>query len=152
MKNDNDRLIYKMLMRSCVFNDIKHDKKVFLCVTVLEFCAAVGWPIRLDREAGFCARLEPHPSRRGTCHTALIVLGLVLAWTSVVLSLCAAVASKHGRIKRRPAPLQLDSSRPVVSLPVLIHAGQFSEDDGKFGGFTDVPLERPGGAGEIEEA
>jgi hypothetical protein len=34
----DDRLIYKMLMRSCVFNDIKHDKKVLLCVTVLDFC------------------------------------------------------------------------------------------------------------------
>ena len=46
--------------------------------------AALGWPIRLDREAGFCARLDR--GRPGTsCHTALIVLGLVLAWTSVVL-------------------------------------------------------------------
>jgi hypothetical protein len=43
--------------------------------------AAIGWPIRLDREAEFCARLE----RRGTCHTALIILGLVLAWISVIV-------------------------------------------------------------------
>jgi len=34
----NDRLIYKMLMRSCIFNDVKHDKKAFLCVTLLDFC------------------------------------------------------------------------------------------------------------------
>ena len=34
---DDDRLIYKMLARSCIFNDIKHDKKAFLCVTVLDF-------------------------------------------------------------------------------------------------------------------
>ena len=33
-----DRLIYKMFMRSCVFNDIKHDKKVFFCVALLDFC------------------------------------------------------------------------------------------------------------------
>ena len=32
------RLIYKMLMRSCVFNDKKYDKKALLCVTVLDFC------------------------------------------------------------------------------------------------------------------
>jgi hypothetical protein len=37
-----NRLIYKMLMRSCVFNDIKHDKKVLLCVTVLDFCKFFG--------------------------------------------------------------------------------------------------------------
>jgi hypothetical protein len=36
----------------------------------------------LDREAASCARLD---RRRGTCHTALIVLGLVLAWISIVV-------------------------------------------------------------------
>ncbi|KAI0282543.1 hypothetical protein BGY98DRAFT_89357 [Russula aff. rugulosa BPL654] len=144
-------LIYKVLMRSCIFNDIKHDKKALFCVTVLDFCAAVGWPIRLDREAGFCAGLDRRPG--GTCHTGPIVLGLVLAWISVILSLCAAVCANHGRKnRRRPSPLQLDPSRPVISSPVLIHAGQFdeAEDDRKFGGFTDIPLEHLG-AGEAEE-
>ena len=46
--------------------------------------AAVGWPFRLDREAGFCATLELE-RRAGTCHTASIILGLVLAWTSVTV-------------------------------------------------------------------
>jgi hypothetical protein len=143
--------------------------------------AAVGWPIRLDREAGFCARLDRR--RPGTCHTALIVLGLVLAWISVILcaypyqskpssptffsffdgsnrlyivyiysALCAAGYANHGRKNRkRPSPLQLDASRPVISSPVLIHAGQFDEveDDRKFGGFTDIPLEHLG-AGESQ--
>ena len=45
--------------------------------------AAVGWPLRLDREAAFCAKLDRHG--RGTCHTALIIFGLVLAWISVAL-------------------------------------------------------------------
>ncbi|KAN0107126.1 hypothetical protein V8E52_010433 [Russula decolorans] len=139
-------LIYKMLMRSCIFNDIKYDQKAFFCVALLDFCAAVGWPLRLDREAGFCARLERHG--RGTCHTALIILGLVLAWISVVLSVYAAVSANHGRKRRRPSPLQLVSSRPVISSPVLIRAGEFPEDDRKFGGFTDIPLDR---AREAEE-
>ncbi len=34
----DDRLIYKILMRSCVFDDIKHDKKALFCVTILDFC------------------------------------------------------------------------------------------------------------------
>jgi len=149
----DDRLIYKILMRSCVFNDIKHDKKVLLCVTVLDFCAAIGWPIRLDKEAGFCSKLDHRG--HGTCRTALIILGLVLAWISVVVSLSAAMSANHGRKKRprRPSPLQLVLSRPVISSPVLIDAGQFTEreeDDRKFGDFTDIPLEHQG-AGEVEE-
>ena len=133
--------------------------------------AAVGWPIRLDREAGFCAGLDRQPG--GTCHTGPIVLGLVLAWISVILceyhphvllfdgssviyiysALCAAVCANHGRKnRRRPSPLQLDPSRPVISSPVLIHAGQFDEAEGdrKFGGFTDIPLKHLG-SGEAEE-
>jgi hypothetical protein len=139
--------------------------------------AAVGWPIRLDREAEFCARLD---RRRGTCHTALIILGLVMAWISVIVgtyiiinrnphhvlllsddgsyiyiyisAVHAAVCANHGRKKRRPSPLQLVSSRPAISLPVIVHAGQFAdgEDDRKFGGFMDIPLEHQG-AGEAEE-
>jgi hypothetical protein len=68
------------------------------------------------------------------------------------LALCAAVCANHGRKKRRPSPLQLVSSKPVISSPVLIHAGQFTEgeDDRKFGDFTDIPLEHVG-AGEAEE-
>jgi hypothetical protein len=34
----DDRLIYKMLMRSCIFNDIKYDQKAFFCVALLDFC------------------------------------------------------------------------------------------------------------------
>src|SRR5258707_13761640 len=127
--------------------------------------AAIGWPIRLDREAEFCAKLE----RRGTCPTAVIILGLVLAWISVVAcayhytvsdlfffdssngyiyiypAACAAACANHGRKKRRsrrPSPLQLVSSRPVISSPMLIHAGQFTEeeDPNKLEGFTDIPL------------
>jgi len=69
-----------------------------------------------------------------------------------ISALWAAVCANHGQKKRRPSPLQLDSSRPVISSPVLIHAGQFTEgeDDRKFGGFTDIPLEHLG-AGEAEE-
>jgi hypothetical protein len=99
-----------MLMRSCVFNDIKRDKKCLFGVTVLDFCkfiglhpfaryawfprligplnlivgAAVGWSIRLDRKAEFCTRPERGAGTSG-CHTALIVLGLVLAWISVIV-------------------------------------------------------------------
>jgi hypothetical protein len=39
------RLFYKMLMRSCVFNDIKRDKKALFCVTVLDICKSSGLPI-----------------------------------------------------------------------------------------------------------
>ncbi|KAF8478945.1 hypothetical protein DFH94DRAFT_682532 [Russula ochroleuca] len=136
-------LFYKILMRSCVFNDVKRDKKALCCVTVLDVCVAIGWAIRLDRTVVFCTRPE-----HGSCHTALIVLGLILAWISVIVSLCATMCANHGRKKRRPSPLQLYSSRPVISSPVLVHAGQFTEeDDRKLGGFTDIPLEHLG-AGE----
>ena len=65
-------------------------------------------------------------------------------------ALYAAVCANHGRKKRRPSPLQLVSSRPAISLPVIVHAGQFDgEDDKEFGGFMDVPLENQG-AGEAE--
>ena len=62
-------------------SDSDSDAHFFKKIPYYHIGAAVGWPIRLDREAGFCARLE----RRGTCHTALIIFGLVLAWISVTL-------------------------------------------------------------------
>jgi hypothetical protein len=62
-----------------------------------------------------------------------------------ISALSAAMCANHGRKKRRPSPLQLFSSRPVISSPVLVHAGQFTEDnDIKVGGFTDIPLEHLG--------
>jgi len=70
---------------------------------------------------------------------------------SYISAVYAAVCANHGRKKRRPTPLQLVSSRPAISSPVLIHAGKFTEDDRKFGGFTDIPLEHVGGTGEAEE-
>lgn len=57
--------------------------------------AAVGWPIRLDREAGFCARLD---LRRRACHTAPIVLGLVLAWISVIVCVYRIIINRHPHV------------------------------------------------------
>jgi hypothetical protein len=54
------------------------------------------------------------------------------------------MCANHGRKKRRPSPLQLHSARPAISSPVLIYGGQFAEDEGKLGGFTDIPLEQLG--------
>ena len=65
-----------------IASDSDSDAPIFFKNTYYHIGAAVGWPIRLDREAGFCARLL---ERRDTCHTALIILGLVLAWISVTL-------------------------------------------------------------------
>jgi hypothetical protein len=65
-----------------------------------------------------------------------------------ILAFCATMCANHGRkksLKRRPSPLQLHSSRPVISSPVLVHAGQFTEEnDNKLGGFTDISLENLG--------
>jgi hypothetical protein len=58
------------------------------------------------------------------------------------------MCANHGRKKRRPSPLQLYTSRPVISSPVLVHAGQFTEDDSKLGGFMDIPLEHLGASEE----
>ena len=61
-----------------------------------------------------------------------------------ISALCAAMCANHGRKKRRPSPLQLHSARPAISSPVLIYGGQLAEDEGKLGGFTDIPLEQLG--------
>ncbi|KAH9985580.1 hypothetical protein BJV77DRAFT_108916 [Russula vinacea] len=95
-------LFYKVLMRSCVFNDIKRDKKALFCVTVLDICAAVGWAIRLDRKALFCTR----PEHGSSCHTGLIVLGLILAWISIIICACF---SNHSAIV--PCSLSFDGSQ-----------------------------------------
>ena len=47
------RLFYKMLMRSCVFNDIKRDKKALFCVTVLDICKSSGLPSLAMRHTCF---------------------------------------------------------------------------------------------------
>jgi hypothetical protein len=78
-----------------------------------------------------------------------------IGYLYILSALYAAVCANHGRKKMRPrpSPLQLASSRPAISSPVLIHAGQFTErdDDKNSGGFTDIPLEHLSGAGEAEE-
>jgi hypothetical protein len=53
----NDRLIYKMLMRSCIFNDVKHDKKVLFCVALLDFCT-------FCLAGGFSVCRSKHTNRR----------------------------------------------------------------------------------------
>ena len=47
------RLFYKVLMRSCVFNDIKRDKKALFCVTVLDICKSSGLPSLAMRHTCF---------------------------------------------------------------------------------------------------
>lgn len=45
------RLFYKILMRSCVFNDVKRDKKALCCVTVLDVCKSSG--LLVSRHAAY---------------------------------------------------------------------------------------------------
>ncbi|KAI0003242.1 hypothetical protein BJV74DRAFT_520393 [Russula compacta] len=131
-----------MLVRSCVFSEAKYDRKVLFCVALLNGCAAVGWSIRLHRIA-LCA--NPSGSTGPYC-AAPIAVGLAFAWISTIVACCAAArASHHGKKGRKPSPLPIYVSRPVISSPVIIHAGNFSEnereDNGMLTSFADVPLE-----------
>jgi len=147
-------LFYKALTRSCVFNNIKSDREALSCVTVLDLAAAIAWSVRLDKK-GFCAK--PSGSSTGSCHTALIAAGLVLAWISIIISYSAAVCANHGgaKKKKRPSPpLSIHVPRPAISSPVIIHAGQFSENDrdvdSKLISFTNIPLGGPN-RGHLED-
>jgi len=133
-------------MRTSVLNEGKHDRPILFCVTLLDVCAAVAWSVRLDR-SGFCAKQQGNNNK---CHTALIGVAVTFSWIAVAISYCSAVWADHGakKQKRRPSPLPLyvpnASTRPVISAPKLIDAGQFNEsvhdDDIKFGGFTPIPI------------
>jgi len=137
-------LFYKVLTRTCVFNDFKRDRRALFCVTLLDLSAAVGWSIRLDRQGGHCIKPSGSTST-GPCHTALIAVGLALSWISVLISYSAAVFADHGTPKKsKPSPLPIHVSRAAISSPVIVH-GQFSEtmnvrDDSNFISFADVPL------------
>jgi hypothetical protein len=100
----------------------------------------------MDIRHTLCVYIIHKPS--STSSRWLVYLSLLLLFSALYAAVCA----NHGRKKRRPSPLQLVSSRPAISLPVIVHAGQFTDgdDDRKFGGFMDVPLENQG-AGEAEE-
>jgi len=127
-------LLYKALTRSWVFNDFKRDRKTLFCVTLLDLIAAVGWSVRLDRQERFC--VKPSGST-GPCHTALIAMGLALAWISVLISYCAAACADHGAKKRRPPPLPIHVSKPTISSPVIVNV---RDVDSKFISFAEVPL------------
>lgn len=131
-------LFYKMLMRSCVFNDLKYDRKCLLGVAILDGCAAIGWSIRTDR-AGFCEKSADHT---GPCHTALVAVALVFAWISTIVAYGGGVYADHVEKKKETSTLPIHLPGRTISDPVMIHAGQFSEympedDDTKF---TEIPL------------
>lgn len=51
------------------------------------------------------------------------------------------VYADHGAKKRKPPPLPIYVTKPVISSPVIIHAAQFNRDiDSKFISFAEVPL------------
>ncbi|KAI9463399.1 hypothetical protein F5148DRAFT_1286142 [Russula earlei] len=150
-------LSYNTLTRPCAFDRVRRDEIALACVALLDMVAAVAWSIRLDREATFCARPRPgsssSSSAAGPCHTALVCIGLLLAWTSVVIdgtlsAHYAAFSADHGTKKRKPPPLPISVSNRVISSPVIIHAGQFTiaenehYADGRFGDFTNIPLRK----------
>ncbi|KAI9457765.1 hypothetical protein BJY52DRAFT_1187116 [Lactarius psammicola] len=131
-------LFYKMIMRSCVFNDLKYDRKCLLGVAILDACAAIGWSVRIDR-TGFC---EKSADNTGTCHTALVAVALVFAWLSAGVAYGGGVYADHVEKKKEVSTLPIHLSGRGISDPVMIHAGQFSEyvpedDDTKF---TEIPL------------
>lgn len=41
------RLFYKMLVRSCVFNEVKYDWKVLFCVALLDGCKLSRSPLTI---------------------------------------------------------------------------------------------------------
>ena len=123
--------------------------------------AAVGWSLRVDR-SGFCAKAANHT---GSCHTALVAVALVFAWFSAIAgtcptqqaimallkmkaqrydpAYCGGVYADHPEKKREASTLPIHLSGRVISKPVVISAGQFSEfvpggDD--YDKFTEVPL------------
>ncbi|KAH9967859.1 hypothetical protein BC827DRAFT_1168653 [Russula dissimulans] len=136
-------LCYKLFMRQWVFNDAKRDRPVLLLVTLIDICSGVAWAISLDREGAFCHRQLPGSVR--SCRAAPVAVGLVLAWIAVVVAYCASASADHERKRRRPPPLPIHVSRPIITSPVLIHAGFFSEnvinEGRRFGDFTDIPLQ-----------
>ncbi|KAI0303390.1 hypothetical protein B0F90DRAFT_1367591 [Multifurca ochricompacta] len=133
-------LFFKLLMRSCMFNDIKLDRKALLGVTILDAFAAVAWSIHVDKK-GFCAKSL---DGQGKCHTPLLIFALILAWISVLVAYGAAVYSDHGKKRKETSTLPIHLSGRVISPPVVIHAGHFSgyevEDERKFRGFTEIPF------------
>lgn len=131
-------LFYKMLMRSCVFNELKYDRKCLFSVAILDLCAAIGWSVRIDR-AGFC---EKAADNTGQCHTALVAVALVFAWLSAGVAYGGGVYADHAERRQETSTLPIHLTGRTISNPVVIHAGQFSgeyesEDDTKF---TEIPL------------
>jgi len=137
--------------------------------STLLLVAAVGWSVRLDRQGRFCTK--PSGST-GPCHTALIAMGLALAWISVLIcasfyertfanetdskrymsvrvsAYCAAVCADHGAKKRRPPPLPIHVSKPTISSPVIVNV---RDVDSKFISFAEVPLGPNGGPSGVRE-
>lgn len=74
---------------------------------------------------------------------------LLVAQTVYISACCAAARAHHGKKGRKPSPLPIYVSRPVISSPLIIHAGSFSEnereDNGMLTSFANVPLEDLGG-------
>ncbi|KAF8270322.1 hypothetical protein EI94DRAFT_1722958 [Lactarius quietus] len=129
---------YKTLMKSCVFNKLKYDRKCLFAVAILDAFAAIGWSLRTDR-TGFCERAANH---KGSCHTALVGVALFFAWLSTGLAYIGGVYADHTEKKKETSTLPIHLSGRTISNPVMIHAGQFSEyvpgdDDSKF---TEIPL------------
>lgn len=91
----------------------------------------------LDRRRSWC--VSSHALERRPVLQVAHMLGHTLAY-------CAAMSADHGSKRRKPPPLPIHVSRPIITSPVLIHAGKFSEnvldpDEGsRFGDFTNIPL------------
>jgi len=136
-------LCYKAFMRQWVFNDIKRDRPVLFLVGLIDIGSGTLWAISVDRKGAFC---HPLPSSIRSCNAVPVAVGAILAWIAVVVAYCAAMSADHESKRRKPPPLPIHVSRPVITSPVLIHAGQFSEnvlDEGsRFGDFANIPLHR----------
>ncbi|KAH9053841.1 hypothetical protein EDB87DRAFT_150951 [Lactarius vividus] len=101
-----------MLMSSCVFNELKYDRKCLLAVAILDGCAAIGWSIRTDR-AGFCEKSADHT---GPCQTALVAVALVFSWISaIVVVVCTLITWKRKRKHPRCRYTCLDEPSRIQS-------------------------------------
>ncbi|KAI0255399.1 hypothetical protein BJV78DRAFT_1279557 [Lactifluus subvellereus] len=133
-------LFYKLFMRSCVFNDIKSDRKALFAVALFDSCAAIGWSVRLDKN-GLC--VQPSGGT-GTCHAVLFIVALVFAWISVIVAYLAGVWADHGKKQKENSTLPIHVSRRDISSPRVIHVGQFAgygpSDESKPIALTDIPL------------